>query len=522
MKVLIVDDEEHVREGIDLAVEWEKFGISERLQAEDGRQALDLLRLHKPAIMFCDMCMPGMDGTELLRQLREECFDTQVIVVSGHDDYQYTRAAIRANGLDYLLKPFSKRDLEQVLEQAVTAWKNREISLLEERETGFKIKRADALVDEQKLAAYLKGESAFHEGVRGLLYKVGLSSERLRVALILPCNRMDLVDRRFKGDRELFVFAINNIAHETLRAYGAHYLCRFDDYQWILLTDLTGSYRSASEHRRCMEKVTKAWRDILGLDTLIGMSDSEADAAGLLGAIGEARSALLKSDIGEVSAGAEIAPGEPPRLTDQQFLLQTTLDTGNKAYAAEIIRSFVQRLRQRGTLRLKDLQACTIEANLLLERASRLMHSSKAAADLLMPLWISNLNEWERTFIQHWWTLMEEQGQGGMGNRGVEAIREYIERHFHEDLSLSVLSERFHFSPQYIAKKFKELYNTTVMTALTELRMDKARSLLRFTDKPVSEIANSLGYDDENYFGKVFKKQQGVSPLQFRKQHRDS
>lgn len=522
MKVLIVDDEEHVREGIDLAIDWDKFGISERLQAEDGRQAIDLLRLHKPAIMFCDMRMPGMDGTELLRQLREEGFDTQVIVVSGHDDFQYTRAALRANGLDYLLKPFSKRDLEQVLEQAVMAWKDREVSLLEERETDFKIKWADSLVYEQKLAAYLKGESVFHEGLRGMLHKVGLSSERLRVSLILPCNRMDLVDRRFMGDRELFVFAINNIAHETLRAYGAHYLCRFDDYQWVLLTALTVSYQSASEHRRCMEKVTKAWRDILELDTLVGICDSEADAAGLPGAIGEARSALLNSDIGECSDRAVITPGESPRLTDQQFLLQTTLDTGNKAYAAEIIHSFVESLRHRGNFRLKDLQACTIEANLLLERASRLMHASKEASNLMMPLWISDLNEWERTFIQHWWTLMEEQGQGGLGNRGVKAIQEYIERHFHEDLSLSVLSERFHFSPQYIAKKFKELYNTTVMTYLTEIRMDKARSLLQFTDKPVSEIGNSLGYDDENYFGKVFKKQQGVSPLQFRKQHRDS
>jgi two-component system response regulator YesN len=519
LKVLIVDDEEHVREGIDLAIDWEKFGIAERLQAEDGRQALDLLRLHKPAIMFCDMSMPGMDGTELLHQLREEGFDTQVIVVSGHDDFQYTRAVIRANGLDYLLKPFSKRDLEQVLEQAVMAWNDREVCLLEERETDFKIKRADALVDEQKLAAFLKGESFFHEGLRGLLHKGGLSSERLRVALILPCNRMDLVERRFKGDRELFVFAINNIAHETLRPYGAHYLCRFDDYQWVLLTALTGSYQSASEHRRCMEKVTQAWRDILDLNAFIGICDSEVDASGVLGAIGEARSALLMSDIWKDSAKAEIASGEPPRLTDQQFLLQTTLDTGKKAYAAEIIRTFVQSLRQRGSLRLKDLQASTIEANLLLERAGRLLPASKVTADLLMPLWISDLNEWERTFIQHWWTIMEEQGRDGFGNRGVEAIREYIERHFQEELSLSVLSEQFHFSPQYIAKKFKELYNTTVMTYLTEIRMDKAKSLLRFTDKPVSEIANSLGYDDENYFGKVFKKQQGVSPLQFRKQH---
>ncbi|UUZ81280.1 helix-turn-helix transcriptional regulator [Paenibacillus sp. P26] len=85
-----------------------------------------------------------------------------------------------------------------------------------------------------------------------------------------------------------------------------------------------------------------------------------------------------------------------------------------------------------------------------------------------------------------------------------------------------MLSEKFHFSPQYIAKKFKELYNTTVMTYLTEPRMEKAKSLLIHTEMPVSEMAATLGYADENYFGKVFKKQTGSSPLQYRKQRRHS
>ncbi|WP_410515099.1 response regulator [Paenibacillus sp. BR2-3] len=515
--MLIVDDEEHVREGIDLAVDWDKFGITKRLHAEEGQQALDMIRLYKPAVMFCDMSMPGMDGMELLRLLREEGWDTQVIVVSGYDDYQYTRAAVRANGLDYLLKPFSKSELEQVLEQAVMAYKHKEVSLVEEREAGFRIKWADALVYEQKLASFFKEESVFQEGLRGHLYKIGLPAERLRVAIILPCNRMELVERRYGGDRELFIFAINNIAHETFRPYGAHYLCRLDDYQWVLVAAFAKDSRGAEEHRRCMEKAAAAWRETVGLETLIGICQSEADAAGITGAVGKARSTLLKSVIWKDSR-QEAASGEPPRLMDQQFLLQTALDTGNKAYAAEIIRSFVERLRKWAEIRLKDLQACTIEANLLLEWASRLLHHGKETADLLMPLWISDLDEWERTFIRHWWALMEEQGRDGLGNRGMEAIREYIERHFQKDLSLSVLSERFHFSPQYIAKKFKELHNTTVMTYLTDIRMDKAKSLLRFTNKPVSEIANSLGYDDENYFGKVFKKQNGISPLQYRKQ----
>ncbi|AJY74210.1 response regulator transcription factor [Paenibacillus beijingensis] len=520
MKVLIVDDEEHVREGIELAVDWDQFGIAERLTAENGIEAMEMIRLHKPAVLFCDMSMPGMDGTELLRLLREESWDTQVIVVSGYDHYSYTRAALRADGVDYLLKPFRKSDLEQALARAVKAWKRQESTLREERERGHKLRQADALLDEHKLAAYFKGETSFHDGIREIFYKIGLSVQHVGVAFVLPCNRSALVDRRYFGDGELFYFAVNNIAHETLTPLGSHYLCRLDDYQWMLLVSPERGPRTADEYRRYMNRVTEAWRQTLGLETLIGLSGAGASADTLPAAIGASRSSLLKCDL--LASGSPSKPGkEAPRLADQYILLQAAMKNGNKAYAAEIIRSFTGMLRQRGTLTLKELQVYTLEANVLLERASRPGMSGNDDADFSMPQWIGDLNEWERLFIQTWWRLME-QGAGDGGSRGIETIRQYILEHFQEDLSLSTLSERFHFSPQYIAKKFKELYHTTVMTYLTELRVEKAGSLLAHTDMPVAEMASVLGYADENYFGKVFKKHTGLSPLQFRKQRRHS
>lgn len=521
MKVLIVDDEEHVREGIELAVDWDHFGITERLTAENGIQAMELVRMHKPAVLFCDMSMPGMDGTELLRLLREECWDTQVIVVSGYDDYTYTRAALRADGVDYLLKPFRKSELEQALARAVNAWIRQERSLHEERETGHKLRQAGALLDEQKLAAYFKGETAFHDGIREIFHKIGLSVRHVGVAVVLPCNRSAIMDRRFDGDGELFFFAVNNIAHEKLSPLASHYLCRLDDYQWLLLISPGRAPRTPDEYRRWINGVTGAWRQTLGLETLVGLSGAGAAADALPAAVGAARSSLLKCDL--LASGA--APGpvkEAPRLADRYILLQAAVKSGNKAYAAEIIRSFTAMLRQRGTLTLKELQVYTLEANVLLERASLAAMPANGEAVLSLPQWVGDLQEWERLLIQMWWRLMEQGPGDGGGGRAIEAIRHYIHEHFQEDLSLSTLSERFHFSPQYIAKKFKEMYHTTVMTYVTELRMEKAESLLAHTEMPVAEVASVLGYADENYFGKVFKKHSGLSPLQFRKQRRDS
>lgn len=523
MKVLIADDEEHVREGIDLAVDWAKFGVKERLMAEDGVQAMELIRKHRPAVLFCDMSMPGIDGMELLGLIRQEGWDIQIIVVSGHNDFQYTKAAIRANGIDYILKPFRKKDLEHALEQALAIWRQKETSLRDKLETEYRLRKADAMLDEQKLALFFKGEAGFHEGIRSLIYKIGLPMEQIRAAVVLPKNKTKIVDRRFYGDEELFIFALNNITHEIVKPYGLHYLCRLDDYQWVLITSSDGAFRPADSYRRYMDKLAVTLESTLGLKVLIGLGEAQAGVEELPAAVRGARAALLECDIlGAAKQKTKVKASERQiRFIDQQVLLAAAIKNGDKAYASQIIRSFTQSLRERGSLRLKELQVYTNEANLLLEQqASRLTPAGGALMDPFVPPWISDLDEWENVLVQQWWMLMESDG--AERSHGIQSIHNYIHSHLQEDISLAMLSERFHFSPQYIAKKFKEQYNTTVMSYVTELRIGKSKSLLMHTEMSVSEIAKSVGYSDENYFSKVFKKQIGHSPLQFRKLQRDS
>lgn len=514
MIVLIVDDEEHVREGIDLAVDWERLGVTERLQAEDGFEALELIRERRPAVMLCDMSMPGMDGIQLLEQVRRENQEIQIVVLSGHDDFHYTRAAIRAGGLDYLLKPFAKRELEQCLERALDDWKRKVHRLHEQREAGFMARKADAYLDEQKMAAYFRGEAP-GAGIRELLRKVGLPEKSIRAALILPRNRAELVRRRFHGDADLFLFAVNNIMHDTMQSHGAHYLCRLDDYQWLLLTAMREGAGAEAQHRQLLERTERAWSRTIGLNVLVGIAAKEADAEQLLSALGEARSALLRCNVLEQSQRVH-DEAELPHLTDKLFLLEQALETGSKTLAAEAVHAVAEQLRRRGTLRLKDLQALTVEANHMLHQASR-GPTDEDLADVLLPLWISDVSEWEKLLIQSWEVLIDLRSGEGLGSGGVQAIREHIDRHFAEDVSLSSLSKQFNFSPQYIARKFKETYQTTVTAYITSLRIEHAKALLRQTEMTVAEIAERVGYADENYFGKVFKKQLNVSPLQYRK-----
>lgn len=516
MKVLIVDDEEHVREGIELAIDWDQFGIKQRFQAENGLQALEIMRRYKPEILFCDMSMPKMNGIQLLDLLREDYPDTHIIVVSGYNDFTYTRATIRANGVDYILKPFKRRDLEQALSKAVALSKQREDSMRMQRDTKFLVQQADYVVMEQKMSQLIKGGSTYFSEIKNYCEKSGISTTNLRTTLILMRNDSRLIEHRYNGEGGLFSFALKNMAQESMSECGKHLLFRFDEHLWILMTGEKLEYEMTNKLNYYVNNLIAAWNSTIGLDTLVGFSERASDLHQIHQQITSARTALLQSPI---SVDHQLGQHKPV-LSNKEMQLNIALENRNKLYVEEIIHRFAEELRQCGDLRLKDLQLYTKEANYMLERASRQMN--KNFEDMSIPMWISDITEWGTIWIQQWWRLIEEFGDSGYEGRGIQVIHEYIEQHFHEKISLTDLSEKFHFSPQYIAKKFKEMYNTTVMTYQTELQMQKAKSLLEHTDMPIIKIAETLGYQDENYFSKVFRKQHGLPPLKYRKTLRDS
>jgi two-component system response regulator YesN len=96
MKALIVDDEKHVREGIKILADWDKNGIHEIYEAGNGEEAIQLIQTIRPEIIFSDMKMPKMDGTQLLEWIKENQPNSKTIVVTGYDDYHYMRKAIHS------------------------------------------------------------------------------------------------------------------------------------------------------------------------------------------------------------------------------------------------------------------------------------------------------------------------------------------------------------------------------------------------------------------------------------------
>lgn len=119
-KALIVDDEKHVWQAITALGDWEKYTIMEPFYASNGQDGLVAMREISPDMVFVDMKMPVMDGKEFLKLATAEFTKTQYIVISGYNEFELARAALRYNVIDYLLKPISEEDLNDAIKKAVT------------------------------------------------------------------------------------------------------------------------------------------------------------------------------------------------------------------------------------------------------------------------------------------------------------------------------------------------------------------------------------------------------------------
>ena len=108
------------------------------------------------------------------------------------------------------------------------------------------------------------------------------------------------------------------------------------------------------------------------------------------------------------------------------------------------------------------------------------------------------------------------------GERVIHSITRFLQNHLSEEISLSVLSEEFHLNPQYISQLFKSEIGVNFLTYLTGIRMENAKKLLLTTDLGIAEIAERSGYSDYRVFTKVFKKNEGVTPSQYRRDFRDN
>lgn len=509
MKVIIADDEVHMREAIELMIDWESYEVDEVFYAQNGIEALQIIEEKKPEILLCDMEMPMMGGRELLREIVERQIKIQIIAISGYSDFAYVHATLLANGVDYILKPFGKETLVNALEKAV-------LRIRGEKEEAVKSRQHEQVglaMANQILQNFCREETVNQEQLQQAFIKLGAGNGKFLLASILNRNASEIIQDKYEGDRELCFFTVGNVMRDIFKTYYFKQDIYVDEFNWqFFLQDEELDPFKVTDKMKIFEKKIE---DAIGLQITWVVSLEPVGMEDLKRTIREQNGVLRQRNVwgcGMMASVAEKRDVQRDGVLSLELRILSVMENKDKETLEGIIKDYCGSLKRAGALKLQELQGSTADMNLLLRRIA-----SKQGTETyieLLSLWINDIDVWEEEVLKRLTILMDFfQTQ----EEPAEKIYAYIKEHYTENITLSTIAADLYLTPQYVARIFKKKFHMTIVTAIIKARVEKACELLKTEKGSVAQVAEMVGYEDENYFGRVFKKYTGQTAAQYRR-----
>lgn len=513
MKALIVDDEYHVFQAVQILVEWGKYGVIELLYADNGVEALKIMEEKKPELVFTDMQMPEMSGEEFLKQLRDKGFTCQVIAISGYNDFRYMKALIQASGIDYILKPINKSELIAAVERAINKRRqqSKEVQMIQQ------VKMADKEEAKRIIINWLDNHKKYDGKVHDALNRLGAGNGYYRVAVVLLKNPEKITEDIFEGDWNDMEFCLDNIAKDVFEESEFCKVFVLDDYLRLILTQTP--FFDESRYETKLKRYGKLLKGIMCIESFCAFSEKIVGEEEIPEQIKSLKKELLSKSIFRTKnfakelSSSNIIVKEIKSLANIEYVLNLAVQNKDREAIGKIITDFCNDLKKKSNLTLYELQLYTTEINLVVKRMVSNIKEQNGMLHLReISLWIFELDNWEEHVKESFYELCTNNNSNA---KSITAVYAYIQEHYSENITMADLSELFCQSPQYLSKQFKNHYGTTIGDTLRNIRMEKAKKLLKYSQLLVSEIAHEVGFDDDNYFSKVFKNNLGVSPLQY-------
>jgi two-component system, response regulator YesN len=517
-QVFFVEDEIVTREGIRDNVDWRAHGFELCGEAPDGELALPLLGATRPDVLITDIKMPFMDGLQLCKVVRERMPSTKVVILSGHDEFDYAQQAIKLGVTEYLLKPVTVQQLHQVLQRLA-------LQLDRERQEQAAVQGLRQQVEESRAALIERLWFKLLVGAISLPDAIE-QSERLSFDLIARCYVVVVIriaprDAGVKLDYSGFQRA-QDVVSDVVGNDPDVAVLRKDLEEFVLiLKGNTSTYLVEA-------------RDVL-LDRIQARVDQTT--CQLISGVGAPRSRI--TDLGpsflEALAAVENAAheqGDQPAagVTAAEWLavdrsaLEDYLKCGISEELEEFFDSFILPL---GTTRRSTIVKNYILLDLVFTTA-RLIKQWGGEPDQVLPelnqleTILANVNTIEE-IKEHAQPLLNRalafrDAQANALHGGViQQAREYLHEHYMDsNISLHVVASRVGHSPSHFCTVFSEATGQTFKGYLTELRIKRAKELLRTTGLRAAEVSDQVGYNDPHYFSLVFRKTTGLSPKEFR------
>lgn len=535
IKVFLVEDEMVIRRGIKNSIDWEKEGYIFCGEASDGELAYPMIIKEKPDILITDIRMPFMDGLELCKLVKKELPNIKILILSGYDEFDYAKEAIRLGVTEYLLKPISSGKLLEALngvsESIRREKEDKDLVRKYMEEMRENTEHEKQKFFEQMIAGNLSMADALETGKK---YEMNLSAGMYNLLLFrFTLGEENRKSGELLGEAE---YAIEKLTERL--EYVFEFQRGVEGWAFLLMADNEEQMSErVKELSKDLEEIMKNYSTIAYFG---GIGQPVARLRELEESFREAERALaarFTMELNRIISVEDIRMAQNVDTLDDieitsfgeiektRTMLEKFLNNGAEDEIDEFVDVYINELPEENLKSVLMRQCIIMDAYIVMmsfcEKIEGIEGEMQAQSEELKnSMKTSQTLEEIKNYIRMLLKKIIGVRDTISGRRYsdiIEIAKDQIRKTYMSDeISLNTIAAEVGMSPSYFSSIFSKEMGKTFVEYLTEIRMDRAKELLMCSSMKTSEIGYEVGYKDPHYFSYIFKKTQNCTPKEFR------
>ena len=534
-RLLVVDDDDIERRGLSNLDAWKELDVGCVGKAWNGEEALRLCSELTPDIVITDVRMPVMDGITLARQLHVQYPAIAVILISGFEDFTAARSAVNAGALGYLVKPVNLKELVRIVKEA-TGRLDRRMELVTEQDR-LRSRLEELMPVERE--RYIKDQLLGMEPYDGKRFYEVLQGLRLRPGDGMWAV-MDIETGRTAGHwEEAMNRAIRLRFYDILQSCSEQYcalqLVPMRDNECVMVftfPTLVSEEFVFSRLEEIAEALVRNVNESLALPVCVGLSIPSGDCRNLSMLYKQASQALrqkfslgynrviwFQEEAGQISA---------VRVEGSSRSLLEEITKAVRAGDAQLVRKLAEKhFKALGAVDELDLEyvqssCCEILAAVVLTMKETGEPPNASMTGVWMPYsamlalqTLPDIMKWMTEYLSAAALALFNQ-RNGHSDSLLDKIKSIVSFEYTYEINAESIAARVYITPSHLRRLFKNKMGQTLQEYILQLRMQKVSELLRDPARKIHEVARSVGYDNDSYFGMTFKRYFGVTASEYK------
>lgn len=535
--MIIADDEKTILDGLKVSIDWRSFDIDVVGAAKNGIEALDMAQKLRPDIVLTDIRMPGLNGIELIKEIKKFCPFVKFILISAYEEFEFAKEAISLGVLSYITKPIKK---QKVIDEVLKA----RDEIMEERHEKENMNKLEELylstlpiLSEHYHNSLIMGKVMISGGYKSKFNTYGIDLDETDTGVfVFTLDRIDeTTEELFEKSIQIILLMIAEMIKELLP------LCYKRTVFQSYSNEVVAIYNASLNHAAAIKEITltaEAIKNKVKHDTGISISAGVGRIYSSLKEISlsyqEAIRALNYRLVYGNNTVLYIDNVEMKEMKDAHLFnnlneiltgVQDVLRTGKTDEVIKLIKSRLDKLTgyksipyyyvQQVYCHLLSVLLRTIyEMNILPEQLYGMpVH---LYGELFKKETLPELEKWYFDLVERACTAINER-KATKTSHVINSAVSYIKANCNKDISLGEVAEHVNLNPSYLSRLFKEETGIQFVEYVRTVKMEIAKDLLKNSNKKIYEICEELGYLNVQYFSTIFKNTVGVTPMEYKK-----